>query len=65
VSKIDATLPDNIFEIDNNIKENRSKIDACIFRLYGLDKEEINQVMNLIELDSSTQGMILEHYDAL
>ena len=57
--------PSNILDIDTKISENLSKIDAYVFKLYGLEKSEINQVLNIAEIASSKQGKILEFYDQI
>ena len=57
--------PSNILDIDTKISENLSKIDAYVFKLYGLEKSEINQVLNIAEIAFSKQGKILEFYDQI
>jgi hypothetical protein len=62
---INDEIPSNILGIDAKILENLSKIDAHVFKLYGLEKSEINQVLNVTEIDSSRQGKILEFFDQI
>jgi hypothetical protein len=47
-------------DVEYCILENTCKIDAHVFKLYGLEKSEIEQILNLTETNPSKQKMILE-----
>lgn len=58
-------IPPNILGIDSKISDNICKIDANVFKIYGLGKSEINKVLGVTGTDSLKEGKILEFFDQL
>jgi len=55
----------DIIKIDNEIQEVDNLIDAHVFKLYGLNKEEVETVLDSLNTLESIKKDILEKYDNL
>jgi len=58
-------IPSSILDIDKKIQEKLVLIDACVFKLYALEKDEVTIATDVIKLNSTEQGKILECFDKL
>ena len=56
---------ESIVSIDNEIESVDAEIDAYVFKLYGLSKEEVDVVLDALETSESIKGKILDKYEAL
>ena len=61
----EKSLTCDIVAIDNEIEDLEAQIDALVFKLYGLNEEEINTVIQSLHLPPSYQQKILEHFKRL
>ena len=52
----------DIIVLDNEIEDIEAKIDALVFKLYGLDESEIHLVLNSLNLSSSYQQLVLKYF---
>lgn len=51
----------DIVKIDNLIFDHEAKIDGLVFKIYSLNKQEINMVMNSLELLPSYEQLVLKY----
>jgi len=57
----DATIPSDVIGIDNEIENTEALIDALVFRLYGLDRNECITVLRSLNTSDSYQNKVLQH----
>lgn len=62
--KIEVVETD-IIKIDNEIEDLEAKIDALVFKLYGLDEDEIKIVFNSLKTPTIYQDKVLEFFRGL
>jgi len=56
---------ENIVKIDNEIQETDNLIDAHVFKLYGLTKEEVEIVLDSLNVVESVKNDILRKFEGL
>jgi len=52
----------DITKIDNEIEDIDAKIDAYVFKLYGLNEEEVKTVLDSLKVRPSYQQRVFEHF---
>jgi hypothetical protein len=62
--KIKGLIPD-IVKIDNEIEDLEAEIDALVFKLYGLDENEIKTVFESLRTPTTYQSKVLEFFRRL
>jgi len=63
--KGEKSLTCDIVAVDNEIEDIEAQIDALVFKLYGLNEEEINIVAQSLHLTPSYQQKILDEFRKL
>ena len=55
----------DIVVIDNEIDDIEARIDALVFKLYGLNKDEINTVLDSLHSPLRYQQMVMKYFEGL
>ena len=62
--QVSCISPD-IVNIENNIERLKAEIDALVFKLYGLNKDEINTVLDSLHLPLRYQQIVMKCFEGL
>ncbi len=64
-NEIGSDIEPNIVEIENEIKELEDEIDAVVFDIYGLEREEVITVLDNLSVRNGIKNNILDKLDNL
>lgn len=61
-SKVSKTKMSSIVKMENEISNAEARIDALVFKLYSLQKQEVVSIMSSLSLPQSYQSRVLEYF---
>jgi len=60
-----TAIASDIVEIDNEIRNLTAKVDAYVFKLYGLNEDEAKVVLDSLKIKSTYKDEVLKHFRGL
>ena len=61
-SKVSSSKTDSLVKMENGIEDAEAQIDALVFKLYGLEKNEMNSILDSLSLPPSYQSRVNDYF---